>query len=444
MMTDGRQSCEATRETMGLLIAADSAVPEAAAARHHLATCAACRKYFEKLQNDDRALAEYSAEHARRIDALKVRAINALADPPVRGRATSNWWRWVMATQTRRLTAAAAVAAAVFMVVFLRGPDASFDAWAEVLEKVQQATSAHFRITNLDGGNVDARQVYSARGISHRTFEDGELVEALYVSFEEHELVYLAYPLKVGARMSMDEAMEEDFRRYDPSRTFGFLGQYEQEDLGDRRIDGRSVVGIRVADARFLAERLEHAELELWVDPETRLPVRFDVKGEVAGGSRTKHIRFHDFRWNESVPADEFTPEIPADFDISEGYHLQVDEEHALKGLSQFAEIAGRYPSSLAYESMKVELWKNFDGNRRKIGAMVLKTFQVRLVSSFYGQLLEADSEVVYFGASVQPGDDQRVLWRWKEGEDRYRVVYGDLRTDFVDGQELLRLEAGR
>lgn len=443
-MNDDRRSCETIRDAMGLLISADSALPEAAAARQHLATCPECRKYLAKLQSDDRALADFSARHTRHIDALKVRAISALADPPVRGGATSSWWRWIMATQTRRLTAAAAVAAAIFMVVFLQGPDVSFDAWAEVLKTVQQATSAHFRIRNMDGGDVDARQVYSAEGTSHRTYEDGELVEALFVRFDNRELVYLAYPLKIAARMTMDEAMQDDFREHDPCQTFSFLGEYEHEDLGRRHIDGRSVVGIRVTDARFLAERLEHAELELWVDSDTRLPVRLDVKGEMAGGSRTRHVRFHDFRWNEPVAPDEYTPRIPTNFDISEGVHLQVDEEHALEGLRLFADVVDRYPTSLSYESLKVELWRSFDGSRQQIGRMVLKMFQIRLASSFYGQLIKDDREVVYFGSGVHPGDRRRVLWRWREDEDRYRVVFGDLQAETVNGTRLLELEGRR
>ncbi len=439
-----RQSCEATREAMGLLLSADATVPEAAAARRHLGTCPACRKYLEKLQDDDRALAVFAAQHTRHIDALKVRAVNALTDPPVRGRATSSWWRWIMATHTRRLTAAATVAAAVFMVIFLRGPGTSFDAWAEVLDTVQQATSAHFRIKDMDNRDTHARQVYSAGGTSHRTYENGELVEALFVSFDDRELVYLAYPLKIAARMTMDEAMLDDYRTHNPSQTFNFLADYEHDDLGRRRIRGRRVAGIRVTDARFLAERLDHAELELWVDPDTRLPVRFDVRGETADGNRSRHVRYQDFRWNEPVAADEYTPDIPDDFEVTEGIHLQVDEQHALESLRLFVDVVDRYPSSLSYESLKAELWRSFDGSYRQIGRMVLKMFQIRLVSSFYGKLVEDEREVVYFGDQVRPGEGQRVLWRWREAPDRYRVVFGNLRTETVSGERLLELEARR
>jgi hypothetical protein len=75
---------------------------------------------------------------------------------------------------------------------------------------------------------------------------------------------------------------------------------------------------------------------------------------------------------------------------------------------------------------------------------MVVKMFQIRLASTFYGDLIADDRAVVWLGGDVRPGDGRRVLWRWREAEDRYRVVFGDLRTETVDGQRLLELEGRR
>jgi len=80
-------------------------------------------------------------------------------------------------------------------------------------------------------------------------------------------------------------------------------------------------------------------------------------KSEINGGSRNKHIRFYDFRWNEPLPEDEFSPEIPEAYRLIDGLELVVDEDHCLEGLRIFADVVGRYPSTLAYESLKGELW---------------------------------------------------------------------------------------
>jgi len=440
-MANDRQTCEAIRDVIGRSISSDAAVPEIAAARTHLERCEACREVLKQMQEDDRELTRFAESHRGRISELELRTVSALAEQPVRQAGAAGGWRRLMATGARRTAAVAALAAILFFVIFLQGPDSSFDAWADVIETVRQATSAQFRLKTLDGSNVEARQAYTEQGTYHRTYEDGELTEALYVDFENREMVYVAHPLKLAARMSIDETMVVDFREHDPALTFDFLQEYEYQDLGSRRIDGRSAVGIRITDARFLAQRMDRAELELWVDPETKLPIRFDVTGEVAGSGRTKHVRFHKFRWNESVDSSEFRPDIPRDYDLITGVELRVDEEHFIAGLRLFADVVDRYPASLAYESLKVELWRSPGARRRDVGKMVLEMFQIRLASDFYGELVKDEREVVYNGRTVRPGDDRRVLMHWQVDDGRHRVVFGDLATETVDADRLVELE---
>jgi len=438
-MTDCRNQCEATRDLAGLLIASDVVVPELSAARDHLGECAECRKYLKLLQDDEQELMDFASTHEQWIEDLKVRTVNVLPQPAVRPDQKHDRWRWIMATGTRRLAAAAAVL--VFLVVFLQGTDPSFKAWAEVIETVRQATSSRFHLRDMAGGDVEARQVYSTGGTSHRTFEKGQLVEAMYVDFEQQEVLYMAYPLKLAIRMKMTAELVKDFQGHDPAETFNFLQEYQYKELGTKRIDGRKAVGIRVTDARFLAERMERAELELWVDPETKLPIRFDVRGEVDGSSRSKHIRFYDFTWNDPVPESEFHPEVPDDFRITEGVELAVDQEHCLEGLRIYAKVVGRYPNTLAYESLKEQLWGSSGAKERDVRDMIVDMFRIRMASTFYGNLVRDEMNVVYFGNQVRPGQKDRVLMRWKVGPDQYRVIFGDLQTATFSGEQLLEME---
>ncbi len=435
-MTDDRTTCDRTRDVMAASIPADAIGPDVAEARSHLEQCGECRAYLKGLRADDHLLAAFGAAHADRIDTLRTRTLAALPDPPVRR--SARFRRWLRSTPI-----AAALAVGVFLVVFLQGPDASFQAWADVVETVRRATSSSFRLRDMGGSDVEARQTYSPRGTAHRTYEKGELVEALFVDFEGLEMVYMAYPLKLAARMTMDEAMADSYREHDPANTFDFLSEYEHEDLGSRRIRGRRAAGIRVTDARFLAQRMENAELELWVDPETRLPLRFDVTGDSPGRGRPKHVRFYDFVWNASLPDDEFRPRIPSDFDVVDGGHLAIDEQRFLEGLDLFADVVGRYPASLSYEPLKTELWRSPGARERSVGRMVVQMFRIRLASEYYGRLIREERGVTYHGATVRPGDADRVLMRWREGE-LYRVVFGDLTTDLVEPARMLELEERR
>ena len=438
-MTDSQITCESTRDVMGLLISSDATVPELVAAREHLADCAECHDYLKQMKEDERQLIDFASSHEQRIRDLKLQAVNALPTVPVRPEQQLNRWRWIMKKGIRPLAAAAAII--VFLVVWMQGTDPSFEAWAEVIESVRQATTSQFRLRDMGGSNVEARQTYSAKGTAHRTFEDGKLTEAMFVDFDKSEVLYLAHPLKLAARMTMSAELVQDFHEHDPAETFNFLQEYEFEKLGSKRIDGRKAVGIRITDGRFLAERMEHAELELWVDPETKLPIRFDVTGEIDGGSRTKHVRFYDFRWNEPLPHDEFNPEIPQGYRLVGGINLAVDEEHCIEGLRIFADVTDRYPSTLAYETLKGELWSSPQAKRRDVGDMVVDMFRIRTASTFYGRLVKDEMSVVYFGNNVRPGDSEKVLLRWKTGEDQYRVICGDLHAETVSGEELLELE---
>ncbi len=438
-MTNSQISCESTRDTMGFLISSDATVPELAAARKHFRDCAECRDYLKQMQEDERQLRNFASSHELRIKDLELRAVNALPEIQVRPEQRPNRWRWIMRKGIRPVAAAAAVI--IFLVVFLQGTDPTFKAWAEIIETVREATTSQFRLRDMNGSNIEARQAYSEKGTSHLTFENGELTEAMFVDFDRGQVVYLAYPLNLAAKMTLSEELIQDFHEHDPAETFNFLQEYEFEELGSKRIEGRRAVGIRITDGRFLAERMEHAELELWVDPETKLPIRFDVRGEIEGRSQAKHVRYYDFQWNEPLPEDEFNPEIPRDFHIVDGVELAMDEEHCIEGLRIFADVVGRYPTTLAYESLKAELWSSPGVKKRDVGRMVVDMFRIRSASMFYGQLVKDEMGVVYFGHIIRPSDKNKVLLRWKSEEDHYRVIFGDLRAETFSGKELLELE---
>ena len=53
--------------------------------------------------------------------------------------------------------------------------------------------------------------------------------------------------------------------------------------------------------------------------------------------------------------------------------------------------------------------------------------------AAFYQKLANEGREPEYFGATVEPGDAEAVLIRWKLDDERYRVIYGDLRAETVD-----------
>ncbi len=62
--------------------------------------------------------------------------------------------------------------------------------------------------------------------------------------------------------------------------------------------------------------------------------------------------------------------------------------------------------------------------------------------SKLYEHLVRKGEDVVYYGDSIEPGDSNAVLMQWKISDGEYRVIFGDLRTKTVGGEELIKLQA--
>ena len=57
-------------------------------------------------------------------------------------------------------------------------------------------------------------------------------------------------------------------------------------------------------------------------------------------------------------------------------------------------------------------------------------------IAGFYQKLVDEQREPEYFGATVEPGDSEAILLKWKLDDGRYRVIYGDLRAETVDSRD--------
>ena len=50
--------------------------------------------------------------------------------------------------------------------------------------------------------------------------------------------------------------------------------------------------------------------------------------------------------------------------------------------------------------------------------------------------------DVTYYGDSIDPEDGNAVLIQWKLSDDKYRVIFGDLREREVSAEELIKLQS--
>ena len=102
-------------------------------------------------------------------------------------------------------------------------------------------------------------------------------------------------------------------------------------------------------------------------------------------------------------------------------------------------------------------LFTNFLGGRDSAGSSIFQDGKLMVKCLFgnisaesdlsagrikYDSLLRQGKDVVYYGESIDPKDSNAVLMQWKLSEDKYMVVFADLRKRQVSGDELIKLQA--
>lgn len=63
-------------------------------------------------------------------------------------------------------------------------------------------------------------------------------------------------------------------------------------------------------------------------------------------------------------------------------------------------------------------------------------------MSKLYEHLSKEGIEIVYYGDAIDPSDGNAVLMHWKVGDNKYEVVFADLRKKTVSSGELIKLQS--
>ena len=63
-------------------------------------------------------------------------------------------------------------------------------------------------------------------------------------------------------------------------------------------------------------------------------------------------------------------------------------------------------------------------------------------MTKFHEYLVHQGKDAYYYGDIIGPSDSNAVLMQWKISEDKYRVIFGDLREETVSGEELIELQS--
>ena len=126
---------------------------------------------------------------------------------------------------------------------------------------------------------------------------------------------------------------------------------------------------------------------------------------------------------------------------------LSLKEKDLIKGLATYLEFSdGTYPPTLNFDKAFV---KHLDGflakayRDRKFDKKQgdAKTLDIGFAGFFYNKLTRQKKDPVYYGETITVNDTDKVLVRWKISRNRYRVVYGSLKSETVTTEKLAELE---
>lgn len=305
--------------SMGLLDDAQSA-----ALRSHAVACAACGDALQGELAVDADLRLLHADTEADHDQLRRQLLNqlpALSAPAAPGRGApsrpAEKGLHIMHMISRHPIGAAGIAAAllVAMGIGFLVPRSSV-AWADVARRIERVTSVSVRKTtsgvDKDGKEFSyvkmsfASEQFGQRVDTYRS--DGRLFMTEYMLPPRGEWVTV-FPGDDDSpgqfkRTEMSDDDREKMAAYTPASWAAALlnlGESEQaRALEHQMLNGRET-------AVF-----ESGRLTVWVDVQTRLPVRLESHGAYLEVN-------DDFRWDEPLAASLFVPQIPAGYvDISE------------------------------------------------------------------------------------------------------------------------------
>jgi hypothetical protein len=206
--------------------------------------------------------------------------------------------------------------------------------------------------------------------------------------------------------------------------------QFVVEELGAREIDGRKAVG-------FLAKHPQ-AEITIWADAKTGLPIRIDQKtGQLL--VIAKNLKF-----------DEPMDDAMFSMDVPPGYKLQqmeldlnsATEADFIEGLRVLAEKFGdgQFPDGVAVEdylkrapeiTKKCEQLKLSDEEHLSLGK---KMQQYLLFTRFF----KGEGKWYYRGKGVKLGEAEKAIFWYRPRDSKtYRVIYGDLHVADVAPENL-------
>jgi len=236
--------------------------------------------------------------------------------------------RMIMKSPLTKLAVAAAVIVACVMGLSWWKQTGSGLALADVLARMEQVQVYRFQMSmTLQMEGAEKKPVAEATTLVSQTlgerstfhicdpFTGQVLSQDTFVLLPQRTMTMLMPDEKTYAIVELDDATLEAWQaQNDPKRIIEQVLECEHISLGRSVVDGIEVEGFQTTDPSLLGgDSLAGAEIRIWADVRTKLPVRCEIDKDAPGTGHV-HAAAHDFQWDVAVDAAEFSPVIPDDY----------------------------------------------------------------------------------------------------------------------------------
>jgi hypothetical protein len=239
-------------------------------------------------------------------------------------------------------------------------------------------------------------------------------------------------------------------------------------ELGTKRIDSREARGYVLSFDDAVPFRGD-GPVEVWVDPQTDLPIELTYKGtaEESEGKYIDEYDLTDIRWNIDFPPDQFSTISPAGLIDTTPPSDEKDIAEITAALKLYAKLSGGHyppihtldPGAKCDPTESADPQNIFDGQLVRDEMLKLAGFtgppqpnwtqdpkyrQIEAATpglDWLTRMLLNRFRAGFFGNEVGPQDKDKVLLWWAISENRkYRVFYGNLCSETLPESKFKQL----
>lgn len=264
-------------------------------------------------------------------------------------------------------------------------------AWAQVQQAIASATSVQFVLTEVfgDAKPQDTVVTLEQPGLKFRldrpdgSYEVGDLNSGRVVQF---------FPEKKRAVIIEGVPIPKDFNIVQRLQAVVATSEPVSGESPDRVIEGKKMERYRFKE--------ETGDYQLWIDSESKLPVRVKLLSRSSTDGTTMHIQedFHDFKYDLPKSSLDFSAQIPSDFVVETHKPPQqqtlekANGEAELAADSQRSTVMAIQPGTGVGE---LRLGMQFDEVRTKLGAPDF--FQDKLVHKLPNGVQVKQGAIMHF-----------------------------------------------